>query len=105
MQDALLATGFPFREGDNYDAYIKSMKVMMEKTCGLRRIGSAALDLCWTACGRFDGYWEKGIKIWDIAAGALIAVKPAPSLPTSPAKVIIFRKVKSLPPLRRSSRK
>ena len=73
MQDALLATGFPFREGDNYDAYIKSMKVMMEKTCGLRRIGSAALDLCWTACGRFDGYWEKGIKIWDIAAGALIA--------------------------------
>ena len=45
----------------------------MENTCGLRRCGSAALDLCWTACGRFDGYWEKGIKIWDIAAGALIA--------------------------------
>lgn len=73
MQDALLATGFPFREGDDYDAYLKTMKAMMEKTCGLRRIGSAALDLCWTACGRFDGYWEKGIKIWDIAAGALIA--------------------------------
>lgn len=73
MEDALLATGFPFREGDNYDEYLRGMKSMMQRTCGLRRIGSAALDLCWTACGRFDGYWEKGIKIWDIAAGALIA--------------------------------
>ena len=59
MQDALLATGFPFREGDNYDAYIKSMKVMMEKTCGLRRIGSAALDLCWTPAAALTANWEK----------------------------------------------
>lgn len=73
IQDALVATGFPFREGDDYGAYMETMKKMMENTCGLRRCGSAALDLCWTACGRFDGYWEKGIKIWDIAAGALIA--------------------------------
>ncbi len=46
---------------------------MMESTCGLRRPGSAALDLCFVACGRYDGFFEKGIKPWDIAAGALIA--------------------------------
>ena len=73
IQNSLLATGFPFREGDDYESYMNILRTMMENTCGLRRAGSAALDLCWTACGRFDGYWEKGIKIWDIAAGALIA--------------------------------
>lgn len=73
LSDALLATGFPFREDDDYEAAMPILLQLMKNTCGIRRPGSAALDLCWTACGRFDGYWEKGIKIWDIAAGALIA--------------------------------
>lgn len=73
--NSLVATGFPFREDDDYAGYLKSMQQMMEATSGLRRMGSAALDLCWVANGRFDGYWERGIKIWDIAAGALIALE------------------------------
>ncbi|MCD8339550.1 MAG: inositol monophosphatase [Burkholderiales bacterium] len=73
LRHSLIGTGFPFREDDDYSGYLKIMAEMMQKTAGLRRPGSAALDLCWLACGRYDGFWEKGIKIWDIAAGALIA--------------------------------
>ena len=75
MINSLVATGFPFREGDDYEAYQGTLQKMMEETSGLRRMGSAALDLCWVANGRYDGYWERGIKIWDIAAGALIALE------------------------------
>ncbi len=73
MKSAIIGTGFPFRETDDFDAYLRIMGEMMQKTAGLRRPGSAALDLCWLACGRYDAFWEKGIKIWDIAAAALIA--------------------------------
>lgn len=73
LRNSLIGTGFPFREDDDYESYMNLLKNMMESTCGLRRPGSAALDLCWVACGRYDGFFEKGIKPWDIAAGALIA--------------------------------
>ncbi len=73
LRNSLIGTGFPFREDDDYDSFAKVAREMMPKTAGIRRPGSAALDLCWVACGRYDGFWEKGIKIWDIAAGALIA--------------------------------
>lgn len=73
LRNSLIGTGFPFREGDDYESYMNILKDMMESTCGLRRPGSAALDLCFVACGRYDGFFEKGIKPWDIAAGALIA--------------------------------
>ena len=66
LRNSLIGTGFPFREGDDYESYKNILKDM-------RRPGSAALDLCFVACGRYDGFFEKGIKPWDIAAGALIA--------------------------------
>src|SRR5690625_3470306 len=73
LEDALLSTGFPFREFNFADQYQPMMLQAMRKTRGLRRIGAAALDLAWVACGRFDGYWEMGLAPWDVAAGTLIA--------------------------------
>lgn len=72
LEDALIGTGFPFRETDGVDQYLKMFRLMTENCTGLRRPGSAALDLCYVASGRLDGFFEKGLKPWDIAAGALI---------------------------------
>src|SRR5262249_4349969 len=72
LQDALLATGFPFREFAQVDRYLGMFRDMMQKTAGLRRPGAAALDLAWVACGRVDGFWEMGLSPWDMAAGALL---------------------------------
>ncbi len=69
---ALLATGFPFRENQNIDNYLYTLKDFMLHTSGIRRAGSAALDLAYVATGRVDGFWEYGINTWDIAAGCLI---------------------------------
>ena len=54
------------------DSYLEILKVLMQKTHGLRRIGSAAVDLVYTACGRFDGYFEYNLNAWDVAGGAFI---------------------------------
>lgn len=72
MNQAILATGFPFRCKKRFPAYIKSFKQLFYHVGGMRRLGSAALDLCYVACGRYDGYWEIGLQIWDSVAGALI---------------------------------
>ena len=69
---ALIGTGFPFRERDSVDLWIDIFRELSKTTSGVRRPGSAALDLAYVACGRFDGFWESGLKIWDIAAGALL---------------------------------
>lgn len=73
MKDALLATGFPYYDFDHVDAYLQMLKPLMLGTRGLRRIGSAALDLVYVACGRFDGYFEYSLSPWDVAGGAFIA--------------------------------
>jgi myo-inositol-1(or 4)-monophosphatase len=70
--EALIGTGFPFRDFTFMDAYLAMFKELMQKTSGLRRPGSASLDLAYVACGRFDGFWEAGLKPWDIAAGCLL---------------------------------
>jgi myo-inositol-1(or 4)-monophosphatase len=70
LADSLIGTGFPYSKFDHLDAYI--LKDMMKKTAGLRRPGSAALDLAYTAAGRYDGFFETGLKPWDIAAGCLL---------------------------------
>ncbi len=75
MDDALIGTGFPFREFQHADAYLGMFKDMMLKTAGLRRPGSAALDLAWVACGRYDGFFELGLNTWDLAAGALLVLE------------------------------
>ncbi len=72
LEHALLATGVPYREFDYVDSYMQSLRYFMTHTAGIRRPGSAALDLAYTACGRVDGYWELNLRPWDIAAGAII---------------------------------
>ncbi len=72
LQDSLITTGFPFRDFSHLDAYLAMFKDMLKKTSGLRRPGSAALDLAYVAAGWADGYWEIGLSSWDLAAGALL---------------------------------
>lgn len=72
LDNALLATGFPYYQFDYMEAYLEGFKRFMGSTAGIRRAGSAALDLAYVACGRVDGYWEYNLKPWDIAAGVLI---------------------------------
>ncbi len=72
---ALLATGFPFREFARLREYLTAFEVFARKSSGLRRAGSASLDLVHTACGRYDGFWEVGLSRWDIAAGALVVLE------------------------------
>ena len=69
---ALLASGFPYDRRERADLYLSLFKAFMLRTHGIRRAGSAALDLCWVAAGRVDGFWELKLKPWDTAAGALI---------------------------------
>ncbi|MBN1768473.1 MAG: inositol monophosphatase [Prolixibacteraceae bacterium] len=71
-QQALVATGFPYTNFDKIDKYFEAMRELMEKTSGIRRPGSAATDLCYIACGRYDAFWEYGLHAWDVAAGAFI---------------------------------
>jgi len=73
LQECLVATGFPYRLGkDDVDGYLQMLKAVMQESAGIRRPGSAALDLSYVAAGRVDGFWELGLSIWDIAAGALL---------------------------------
>ena len=72
LEGALIGTGFPFRENQNLELYMRMFEVMARQTAGLRRAGSAALDLAYVAAGRLDGFWEMGLKPWDIAAGVLL---------------------------------
>lgn len=72
LNEALIGTGFPFRQFDHLDAYLAMFKELTQKTAGIRRPGSAALDLAWVACGRIDGFWELGLSPWDMAAGVLM---------------------------------
>lgn len=70
---SLIATGFPYRMNQRHmDDYLGMLRVVMESSAGVRRPGSAALDLCYVAAGRVDGFWELGLKLWDIAAGTLM---------------------------------
>ena len=69
---AFVATGFPFKKLDRIEHYVQGMKNVCIDSGGLRRCGSAALDLVWTACGRFDCFWEWGLSPWDVAAAAAI---------------------------------
>lgn len=71
-QGALIGTGFPFKDQRNNDAYFGMFRDIMKDSAGIRRAGSAALDLAWVACGRMDGFWEFGLLPWDMAAGALL---------------------------------
>ncbi len=72
LQAALIGTGFPFKDLSRLDLYQRQLRAMMSSTAGVRRAGSAALDLAYVACGRLDAFWELGLSKWDMAAGALL---------------------------------
>ena len=72
LKDSLLTTGFPYDRRQYADYYLSFFKAFMMQSHGIRRVGSAALDLCYVACGRIDGFWEFKLKPWDVAAGSLI---------------------------------
>jgi myo-inositol-1(or 4)-monophosphatase len=72
LADAMMATGIPFRARNRFEQYFKSLQTISLASAGMRRGGSAALDLAYVACGRFDAFWEINLSPWDIAAGALI---------------------------------
>jgi myo-inositol-1(or 4)-monophosphatase len=75
LDGALIGTGFPFRDQSQIDAYLGMFKAMTLATAGVRRPGSAALDLAYVAAGRTDGFWELGLSQWDFAAGALLVTE------------------------------
>ena len=75
MDEALLGTGFPFRDLENLDMFVSMFKEFTQKTAGLRRPGAAALDLAYVACGRLDGFFEMGLMPWDAAAGSLLILE------------------------------
>ena len=72
LSEALLATGIPHRGRSGHARFLTEIETVMSQVAGIRRTGSAALDLAWTAAGRFDGYWERNLQAWDLAAGIVI---------------------------------
>jgi len=72
LKGALLGTGFPFKQQEDLDTYLDTFRALFPMTAGIRRPGSAALDLAYVAAGRLDGFWEIGLNPWDMAAGVLL---------------------------------
>jgi myo-inositol-1(or 4)-monophosphatase len=72
LADALVGTGFPFKEVSRVDLYMKQLRSITTSSAGVRRAGAAALDLAYVACARLDAFWEMGLSAWDMAAGALM---------------------------------
>ncbi|WP_424812585.1 inositol monophosphatase family protein [Roseococcus sp. YIM B11640] len=83
MRESLFATGIPFAATPRKAEFAHALVRLMPQVSGIRRFGSAALDLAWVAAGRYDGYWELGLKKWDMAAG-IIMVREAGGIVTSP---------------------
>lgn len=72
LASTVIATGTPHLGKANHPAFIRELASIMVRTAGIRRMGAAALDLAYVACGRYDGYWERGVMSWDIAAGIVL---------------------------------
>ena len=72
LDDSLISTGFPFKDGSMVEPYLAMMRDMTHKSAGLRRAGAAALDLAYVSAGWYDGFWEVGLNPWDMAAGTLL---------------------------------
>jgi myo-inositol-1(or 4)-monophosphatase len=72
LQESLLATGFPYYHTEKKENYLEIIKIFLEQTHGIRRLGSAAIDLAYVACGRMEGFFEYNLKPWDVAGGAFI---------------------------------
>ena len=75
MDESVLATGIPFLGKPGHAQFLKELHQISQRVAGVRRFGAAALDLAWVAAGRFDGYWERGLGAWDVAAGILLVTE------------------------------
>jgi len=75
LDDALIGTGYPFREMKHIEQYLPALGQLMGQTAGIRRAGAAALDLAYVAAGRLDAFWEMGLSPWDMAAGCLLILE------------------------------
>ncbi|WP_374469303.1 inositol monophosphatase family protein [Phenylobacterium sp.] len=75
LDESVLATGIPFLGHGQHARFLKELHQISQRVAGVRRFGSAALDLAWVAAGRYDGYWERDLKPWDIAAGVLMVTE------------------------------
>ncbi len=72
LEECVITAGIPHRGKPDHDLFIRECAAVMRQTAGLRRTGAASIDLAWVAAGRFDGYWERNLSAWDIAAGAIL---------------------------------
>ncbi|WP_417317351.1 inositol monophosphatase family protein [Emcibacter sp.] len=86
MADSLLATGIPFKGRAGHAEFISALETVMPEVAGVRRFGSAALDLAWVAAGRYDGFWETNLQMWDVAAGILLVTEAAGTVTTFDGK-------------------
>ncbi|HLZ75391.1 inositol monophosphatase family protein [Phenylobacterium sp.] len=75
MDEAVLATGIPFLGHGQHATFLKELHQISQRVAGVRRFGAAALDLAWVAAGRYDGYWERDLNAWDLAAGILLVTE------------------------------
>ena len=75
MADCLIGTGLPFIGRPGHGQTIKEVHAIGQRVAGIRRLGSAALDLAWTAAGRYDAFWERNLNPWDVAAGLLLVTE------------------------------
>jgi myo-inositol-1(or 4)-monophosphatase len=75
LDEAVFATGIPFLAHGQHARFLKELHQVSQRVAGVRRFGSAALDLAWVAAGRYDGYWERDLKPWDLAAGVLLVTE------------------------------
>ncbi|MET0546227.1 MAG: inositol monophosphatase family protein [Caulobacterales bacterium] len=72
IEESVIATGIPYHGKAGHEAFLKELAAISNKVAGVRRFGSAALDMAWVAAGRFDAFWERGLQPWDIAAGIVL---------------------------------
>jgi myo-inositol-1(or 4)-monophosphatase len=75
LDEAVLATGIPFHGHGQHATFLKELHQVSQKVAGVRRFGAASLDLAWVAAGRYDGYWERDLSAWDLAAGILLVTE------------------------------
>ena len=91
LADSLLCTGFPYREGAETKYWLKTFASLMPRAQSIHRTGSSILDLAYVACGRYDGFWELGLKQWDIAAGSLLVQEAGGLITDISGKTDIFK--------------
>jgi myo-inositol-1(or 4)-monophosphatase len=92
LKEALFATGIPFLGREGHELFLRELGEVMAETSGVRRFGAASLDLAWVAAGRYDGFWERGLKPWDMAAGIIIVREAGGVVTDADGSALMFEK-------------